>query len=196
MVENGVQVKALGGAIASGLLSSHEAAKPATSADNAAGAHDHTSTGPATGAAAGAAVTLPKGAVWSADGRGNYWSDYRGYDADGDGVGDKAYRAEPAFAGRLSENDSLRAFQHTLAQQAIDTAADMFPVYEYDAVIEDAAPLMRPATSLSASAGEGTDVTVLALSGGMLALAAAAVFALRRRRWTPALELALAGGRS
>ena len=70
-----------------------------------------------------------RGAVWTRDGRGNYWSDYRGYDADGDGVGDRPYPPSRRSPGRLDDNETLRLFRYTLAQQAIDTAADMFPVY-------------------------------------------------------------------
>ncbi|HXH23373.1 MAG TPA: right-handed parallel beta-helix repeat-containing protein, partial [Dehalococcoidia bacterium] len=192
MIENGVQVKALGGALASGMLASHEPAKPSATPVSGASAHEHAATTPTTPAAAGGAVTLPRAAMWSAGGRGNYWSDYRGYDANGDGVGDKPYRPEPAFVGELAKNESLRAFQFTLAQQAIDTAAEMFPLYQYDAVIEDAAPLMRPAAALSVTAEEGVDLSVLALSAAMLALSVLAVLALRRPRWRPEPALGMA----
>lgn len=183
MIENSVQVKALGGAIASRLLTAHGAEAPQGQAPQASG-HDHgAATSPAGGQApapgqnAGADGTLPKGAVWSANGRGNYWSDYRGYDSKGDGVGDKAYLQQPAFAGELANNDSLRFFDFTVAQQAIDAATQMFPLYRYDAVIEDPNPLMEPPVAFRDSFGAGLNTGVLALSVAFLALAAAGAFA-------------------
>jgi nitrous oxidase accessory protein len=128
-------------------------------------------------AAAGDALgsgELPSGAVWSSSGRGNYWSDYRGFDSDGDGVGDQPYRPRPAFAGALAGDEELQLFQFTPAQQAIDLGADMFPVYRYEAVIEDGHPLMTPPVATIGSSG-GVSAPLLAASMAMVAAAAAGV---------------------
>jgi nitrous oxidase accessory protein len=172
MIDNGVQVKALGGAITS--LSGHEVKAPTDAQALPAGGHDHAGAAQPQAAPSGPNGALPAGAAWSANGRGNYWSDYRGYDADGNGVGDKPYQPQPPFAGRLTANDSLRLFQFTPAQQAIDAAADMFPVYRYAPVIEDPAPLMKPPLALAAGS-DSPDAGVLLASGGLIALAAAAL---------------------
>jgi nitrous oxidase accessory protein len=135
MIENFVQVEALSGALQAG----------GHGGTSAADAGDQSSFTPGAGgpdALTSTAVTA--GPVWSLGGAGNYWSDYAGYDKDGDGVGDQAYRPRPPFAGALAGNPTLRLFQFTLAQEAIDMAADMFPVYEYKPVIEDSGPLMTP----------------------------------------------------
>jgi nitrous oxidase accessory protein len=151
VIDNGVQVKALSGELTARTASEHGGAGSA----------------PANGAA-----KLPQGAVWSSGGRGNYWSDYRGYDANGDGTGDQPYLPRPSFAGRLGEDDALRLFQFTPAQQALDMAADLFPVFKYNAVIEDPAPLMRPPSGLALDHRDAVNRPMFA--AGVLLVAGAA----------------------
>jgi nitrous oxidase accessory protein len=139
LIENTVQVQAISGALNTG---DGHAAAPVSNAPDPAGEEGHGHEAAPDTTSAGA--TRPDSPVWAIGGRGNYWSDYRGYDANGDGVGDAPYQARSAFGGALEENDTLRLFQFTLAQQAIDAAARMFPVYEYDPVMTDSGPLMQP----------------------------------------------------
>ncbi len=157
MIDNTVQVKALGGELASRVLSTHGGGLPAGT--------DGSLERPA---------EPPKGAVWAVDGRGNYWSDYRGYDANGDGVGDRPYEPRPPFAGRLERDDDLRVFQFTLAQRAIDVASDLFPLYRYRPVITDEGPLMRPPEGLALPHEDGVNVRVL-VTGLALLVASVAI---------------------
>lgn len=171
MIENIVQVEALSGALGLGAHVATPVSPPASTTATDHSAHG----GSGTVAAAGVPQEQPVGPVWSLGGRGNYWSDYHGYDADGDGVGDRPYQPQPQFAGALSESPNLRLFQFTLAQQALDMAADLFPVYRYDPVIEDAAPLMSaPGPALPDGEG-GVNTPLLAVSVLLLTLAAAVV---------------------
>lgn len=156
MIDNTVQVTALGGAL--------------TSSPGADGVL------PVSGSASGPA-TLPDGITWSLAGRGNYWSDYHGYDRNGDGVGDIPYEPQPPFAGALADNDSLRLFQFTLAQEAIDMAADMFPLYRYDAVMTDDSPLMSPPGPALSTESE-LDRGLFAVSALLLAVSGLALAAL------------------
>ena len=80
--------------------------------------------------------------VWTVDGRGNYWSDYRGYDADGDRRGDIPYKAERLFEDLLDRHPVLQVFLHSPAVQAIDLAARAFPLIKPQPKLTDTAPLM------------------------------------------------------
>ncbi|MFZ1753864.1 MAG: nitrous oxide reductase family maturation protein NosD [Caldilineaceae bacterium] len=75
---------------------------------------------------------------------GNYWSDYVGYDATGEGVGDIAYHAESLFENIADRQPNLRLFFFSPAQQAIDFAAKAFPVIKPKPKLTDEVPIISP----------------------------------------------------
>lgn len=150
MVGNAVQVKALGGELATRALSTHGGEMSGDSHEG------H-------GTASGEAAKPPAGVVWSSNGRGNYWSDYPGYDADGDGVGDVPYEPVAVFANMMDENPMLRAFLYSPAQRALDMAGRLFPIYRPKPVMTDEAPLMEPPAAV-AEAGRRFSPALLLLS--------------------------------
>lgn len=79
---------------------------------------------------------------FAVNGRGNYWSDYRGFDLDGDGVGDMPYHAENLFESLMDREPMLRMFVYSPAQQAIDLAARAFPIMQPEPKVTDESPLM------------------------------------------------------
>ena len=79
----------------------------------------------------------------SDDGTGNFWSDYAGFDRDGDGVGDIAYRPQSLFSAMLADVPNLRLFVHSPAQQAIEFTARALPELRPEPTLVDAAPLTR-----------------------------------------------------
>lgn len=85
-----------------------------------------------------------KGNEFTIDGRGNYWSDYNGYDLDGDGIGDLPYRSQELFENLMDQEPKLRLFLFSPAQMAIDTAAKAFPAVRPRPKLTDTAPLSRP----------------------------------------------------
>jgi ABC-type multidrug transport system ATPase subunit len=76
--------------------------------------------------------------------RGNFWSDYRGYDADGDGRGDLAYHPMRLFERLSDRNTGLRLFGDSPSARAIDFAARVFPIFEPKPKFADESPRMRP----------------------------------------------------
>ena len=123
--------------------------------------------------------------AWEIDGRGNYWDDYRGYDANGDGSGDIPYHYRAAYGELVQKDESLKAFAHTPAQMAIDLAARWFPVYREPASVIDNHPLMRPPMHLgeTAQAGGRWMSTTLLAALTILPALALALPARARRNW-------------
>jgi nitrous oxidase accessory protein len=85
---------------------------------------------------------LAPGMRWSRDGRGNAWGQYRGFDADGDGVGDVPHRVEASMEALLQRSPLIQAFLYTPAHLALDAAARMFPLYRQPPLVVDERPLM------------------------------------------------------
>lgn len=78
---------------------------------------------------------------------GNYWSDYRGYDANRDGIGDIPYKPMRFFERLTDRFPELKIFTGSPSVQAIDFAAATFPIFAPTPKFEDPRPLMRPANS-------------------------------------------------
>jgi nitrous oxidase accessory protein len=81
---------------------------------------------------------------WSLDGRGNFWSDYAGYDADGDGVGDVPFRSEHLSEQLMSRWPILRLFRFSVAEAAVDFGSRAIPMFRQDPVLVDEYPLVNP----------------------------------------------------
>lgn len=127
--------------------------------------------------------------TWAVSGQGNYWSDYAGYDADGDGIGDLPYRSQRLFELLIDREPLLRLFIWSPAASAIDFAARAMPEARPEVKLTDPAPLMAPVVHealpvLPDAGGKGTAATAL---GGALLCGAAAAAVIWLRRATPHL---------
>ncbi|MCG6656846.1 nitrous oxide reductase family maturation protein NosD [Halomonas campisalis] len=79
---------------------------------------------------------------WSVDGRGNYWSDYLGWDLAGDGIGDTAYEPNDAVDRLLWRHPSARLLMSSPAVVALRWVQRQFPIFRAQGV-RDSAPLMH-----------------------------------------------------
>ena len=107
-------------------------------------------------------------------GRGNYWSDYTGYDADHDGVGDIPYAAKSLYENLMDTHPELRLFQLSPAADALDLAAKAFPIFQPQPKMADPNPLTEPPSLPPVRGIPQTPVAEnLVASLGLLALALA-----------------------
>lgn len=116
-------------------------------------------------------VTTTGGSVehrntWALNGRGNYWDDYRGYDANGDGVGDIPFHYDGAFDDLTRRSEWVRTYSYTPARMALDLAARWFPAFRPAPSVVDPHPLIRP--SLRLQVGESGGRRAIDLSAALL----------------------------
>ena len=81
---------------------------------------------------------------WTVNDSGNYWSDYAGYDDDGDGLGEMAYRSDRLFENMMEKQPQLRLFLYSPATNAIEFAAKAFPLVKPQPKLVDERPLTAP----------------------------------------------------
>jgi nitrous oxidase accessory protein len=79
---------------------------------------------------------------WSSAGRGNAWSQYRGYDANGDGIGDVPHRVEDAMDALVRKNSMTQAFLYTPAHLALEAGARLFPLLRQPPLVVDEFPIV------------------------------------------------------
>jgi nitrous oxidase accessory protein len=114
---------------------------------------------------------------------GNFWSDYTGYDADGDGLGEIPYRAMKVFDQIAASNSALRLLAYSPSAQALDFGARLFPMFAPQSMVVDERPLTRagnPPRLVAAQPSNPRSHWLLA----SLALLGLGVLSLRRPRPT------------
>lgn len=79
---------------------------------------------------------------WSHQGRGNYWSDYLGWDLDGDGLGDRPYQPNDGVDKLLWRYPEARVLMNSPAIEVLRWAQRQFPVLRPPGV-RDSHPLME-----------------------------------------------------
>lgn len=73
---------------------------------------------------------------------GNAWSDYAGYDLDGDGVGDLPYELKDLSGALTARHPDLAFFRGTLALALVGVAGEVVPLLAPRPILRDPAPRM------------------------------------------------------
>lgn len=115
------------------------------------------------------------GTRWSVDGRGNFWSRYRGFDFDGDGVGDSPHPIAGAFERIEGANPAARMFLRSPAAAGLELAFQLSGRPSQDGI--DDRPLMS-ATIVAKNHGNSRRTaaapSIAAIVGALVACAVVA----------------------
>ncbi len=79
---------------------------------------------------------------WEEGGKGNYWSNYSGYDLDANGIGDIPHKIQNVFEYMEGNHPRLRLYLESPAAQAIATAERIVPLIHSPSVT-DTCPLIQ-----------------------------------------------------
>ena len=114
--------------------------------------------------------------------RGNFWSDYTGYDQNQDGIGDFVHESQTLFENMMDKEPKLRLFLFSPAQQAIEFVGRAVPSVRPEAKFTDEVPLMRPIAIGRTVLPPSGSIARLAAAGAALLAVGFAVLGLARSR--------------
>ena len=80
---------------------------------------------------------------WTDEEGGNYWSDYKGYDLDGDGLGDVPHKIQSVFQVLETEIPEIRYYLNSPAAEILEMAERSLPILALGTE-KDSYPLFRP----------------------------------------------------
>lgn len=110
---------------------------------------------------------LDANTFWKGE-RGNFWSDYSGYDRNADGIGDFVHESQTLFENMMDKEPKLRLFLFSPAQQAVEFVGRALPSIRPEPKFVDEVPLMRPVPVPADLATVDRGGIGLALSAAML----------------------------
>jgi nitrous oxidase accessory protein len=123
---------------------------------------------------------------WSKDGKGNFWSDYDGYDLDGNGVGDIPHELQDVFEYIESNHPAIRFYLYSPASQLLTAAEKRIPILR-KSQIQDPYPLFsingknRVPWENSREDSPGVSISFVAIWLVVAGLPATAI--VRMRKW-------------
>jgi nitrous oxidase accessory protein len=120
-----------------------------------------------------------EGNAFAMDGRGNFWSDYAGYDANQDGVGDLTYQSSRLFESLIDREPKLRLLLFSPSHDAIEFIGRAMPAVRPQPKFSDSHPIMSPIESRIDARADCNPWPMRGAAAGMLALAAMLLLAAR-----------------
>jgi nitrous oxidase accessory protein len=117
---------------------------------------------------------------WANEGIGNYWSDYRGYDVSGEGLGDVPHHEGGSVESLMVRAPVLQALASGPAFSLLSAVEDRW--VEHESIVVDPLPLMEPySPAVGGEVSAGTASAALAIGGLFAVAAAGAAIAMLRR---------------
>ena len=74
--------------------------------------------------------------IWGAEGRGNLWGDYVGWDQDGDGVGDRPHRTDTFTTRLIYQYPAAVLLLRSPALEMLSHLAADFPMLRTPAIVD------------------------------------------------------------
>jgi nitrous oxidase accessory protein len=105
--------------------------------------------------------------------RQNYWSEYAGFDADGDGVGDAPFVAERLSDDMFAKHEDLQLLNLSPALRVLNTLSRVLPFLAPQPIVVDSGPRVDPVVITPVDTNSEGGLSVLPIIGFALTAAVA-----------------------